>query len=579
MEPTWKRVLWWIEIVVPLLVAIPFLFNWVVIDKTKPASQCLGITIITAVWWILEPVPIVVTAFIPILGLPLVGVSKGKDIASSMFTDTSLVFLGGFIFSVAMVKWNLHSRIALKTVIIFGLRPRLLLLGICLVTGFLSMWISNTATALTMVPNALAIVAKLEEITGDPEMVAPFAKALFLGIAFSAGIGGMATLIGTPPNLIFAQTALKQFPKSPAIGFSDFFFVAFPMSVLLMIIMYMYFVFVYMRKVKFPPNLDESVFRDNYDRLGPMSPAETVITTLFVSLALLWLFRADLNIGSLKIKGWSTLLHGTTGSSYILDGTVAMILSILLFFIHVPQPSEKKEQQNQKATVDLELKKEETDKKYKAPLELDSSDGMEEEDNEIVLSKLTIDGEESMKWVPILEWDYTEHKIPWSILFLFSGGFALNQGFIDSKLDKWIGEKLKSFTDLPLFVLILIITYITSALSNVSSNTACANIVLPIVAALAQNAKKYHPWLLMLPATFATSICFILPIATPPNLICLGSGRITTKDFLKSGTFINIVGVFLMSFCTMYLTDAVYDTEKFPTWANTSSLIQFPALN
>jgi len=562
-----KQIVWWLEVAIPLLVSVPFLFNWIVLKEGKPVSQCLGITIITACWWIFEPLPIVVTALIPIFGLPFVGVSTASAVSAAMFTDTSIVFLGGFLFSIAMVKWNLHSRIALKTVIIFGLKPRLLLFGIILVTAFLSMWISNTATALTMVPNAMAIVSKIEELTGDPEGVAPFSKALFLGIAFSASIGGMATLIGTPPNLIFAQNAKSIFNQT--LGFAEFMFVAFPTAVVLLIIMYLFFIFVYMRKLKLPPNMDETVFHDSYDRLGPMSPAETTIGVLFILLALLWVFRTDLKFGdSFTIPGWSGLLFGKNGTK-IADGTVALALSFILFLIYVPPLSDKIARQNQSADIELDFKKEPQNRKYKAPLELDSSEGMEEEINDVEIEG-SVQKENPQEWVPILDWETVQQKVPWNILFLFSGGFALNKGFTDSTLDNWIGSHLAGLTKLPLFVLLLGIAFVTSGLSNIASNTACANIMLPIVASVAKSAKEHHPWLLMFPCAFATSCCFILPIATPPNLICFGSGRLTAKDFMVAGSLINVVGLFVVVIMTMILVPPVFDANSFPTWANTS---------
>ena len=380
MNATWKRVIWWLEFIGPIIVAFPFLFNLVTIVKGKPASQAFGIVLLTALYWILEPIPIVVTSFIPIVFMPLFGVSSAKAIASSMFSDTSLIFLGGFIFSIAMVRWNLHSRIALKTVLIFGLRPNILLLGIIIITAFLSMWISNTATALTMVPNAIAIISKIEEMTGDPSTVAPFAKALFLGIAYSASIGGMATLIGTPPNLIFAHVAADSFPKAPAIGFAQFLFVPLPVSVVILIVMYFFFVIFYLRKIKLPTNMDESVFRDNYDRLGKWSPAEIIIGIMFILLAFLWFFRADLEFGEkAKLVGWTNRLF-KKGSSYIQDGTVALIMAILLFIIRVPAPSPKFEKKLEQAEVDLELRKHNNHNapKFHTPLEMSSSDEEEE---------------------------------------------------------------------------------------------------------------------------------------------------------------------------------------------------------
>ena len=580
---TCKRVAWWFQFFVPVVVAFPFLFNLIVLEDEKPkASPALGVTIITALWWILEPIPIVITAFFPVFLLPLFNISSASNVASAMFSDTSMVFLGGFIFSTAMVRWNLHSRIALKTVLIFGLRPRILLLGIMIVTAFLSMWISNTATALTMVPNVLAIVTKLEEMTGDPEIVAPFAKSLFLTIAFSASIGGMATLIGTPPNLIMTQFAKSLFPDAPEIGFAQFLFVALPTAVIILVIMYLFFIFVYMRKLSLPDDMDETVFRDSYKKLGKMKAGEIVVLVTFIALALLWLFRADLSFSeTATLVGWANRLF-SGGSKTIADGTVAIALAMLLFIIHVPQPTKTEEIQLMKGEVDLAFGQKPVPWAYKDAIDLyDVAD----EDSELVEDETTFHLEDdqessdrpSKEWVPVLEWEYAQQKIPWTILFLFSGGFALNQGFTDSQLDQWLGDTLKGLTNLPEFALILVICIVTSVLSNIASNTACANILLPIVAIVAKNAQKYHPWILMMPCAFATSCCFIMPVATPPNLICYGSGRLTMKDFIIAGSIINLMSLLVVAAMSVALILSVFQAHGFPDWAmpttNTSSMI------
>lgn len=577
MNATAKSILWWLQFLGPVFIAIFFLFNVIKLDETKPkASACLGVTIITALWWIFEPIPIVITAFFPVFLLPLFAVSTASAVASSMFSDTSLVFLGGFIFSTAMVRWNLHSRIALKTVLIFGLKPRILLLGIMIVTAFLSMWISNTATALTMVPNALAIITKLEEITGDPKSVEPFSKSLFLAIAFSASIGGMATLIGTPPNLILTQIAKTTFPKAPEIGFAQFLFVALPTTVVIVAVMYLFFVFVYMRKMSMPDNADESAFRENYNKLGKMKPAEIVIAISFVILAVLWLFRGDMSFSAnSKLVGWANKIHPNVGSKYINDGTVAIFLAMLLFIIRVPQPNVSEENQLMNNDVDLEIGHKPVQWKHREAMDLDdSSEGVDRElaDEVTEISEIDVPissraPKESVIWVPILEWEYAQQKIPWTILFLFSGGFALNQGFTDSKLNQWMGDVLKGLGNLPLFVLLLCICFVTAVLSNIASNTACANILLPVVGMLSQKAQKYHPLLLMIPTAFSTSTCFIMPVATPPNLVCYGSGRLQMKDFMIAGSAINVVSVLIVIGMSMAIIPPVFQANSFPDWA------------
>ncbi|OHT13718.1 Sodium:sulfate symporter transmembrane region family protein [Tritrichomonas foetus] len=442
------------------------------------------------------------------------------------------------------------------------------------------MWISNTATALTMVPNALAIVTKLEEITGDPIAVEPFSKSLFLAIAFSASIGGMATLIGTPPNLILAQIAKNTFPEAPEIGFAQFLFVALPTSVVILAVIYLFFIFVYMRKLEMPEDVDESAFRDNYEKLGKMKPAEIIVGVTFILLALLWLFRGDLSFGeNATLKGWATRLHPNGGSKTIADGTVAICLAMLLFIIRVPQPSVKEEKDLVKAEVDLAIGQRPVpwnkDEGGDEMEDIYSGDELHDEElreefteNEIIPKEPV---KEEVPWVPILDWEYAQQKIPWTILFLFSGGFALNQGFNDSKLNVWLGDQLRGLGQLNLFALLLIICLVTAILSNIASNTACANILLPVVAFVAKNAGKYHPWVLMIPTAFATSCCFILPVATPPNLVCYGSGRLTMKDFMVAGSLINLISIIIVVGLSMALVPPVFSARDFPDWANSSS--------
>jgi sodium-dependent dicarboxylate transporter 2/3/5 len=572
----WKSVAWYAKMLIPIVIAFPFLFKLVYIDESRPAAgPCLGVTIITAAYWIFEPIPIVITAFFPIFLLPILNVSTAPKIANSMFTDTSIVFIGGFIFSIAMVRWNLHSRIALKTVVIFGLRPKLLLLGICLVTSFLSCWISNTACALTMVPNALAIVEKLEEITGDPESIVPFGKALLIMVAMASSAAGMITIIGTPPNLILAQTVQNLFPGANDIGFTQFIFVTLPLVFLMLAVLYLFFLVFYMKKIHLPENIDESEFKNNYERLGKMSIPEKIIVVFFVILALLWLFRSDINFGAFTLKGWSSLIYGKIGATYIKDGTIALTLAMMFFIIRVPQGTEKEIKTRKALEIDLELRskpRKSIIKRFRSPLELpstDSDDGaLEEED----MHDDEAQEEGKSEWVPILTWEYTQQKMPWTILFLFAGGFALNQGFKDSGLDSWIGERLNGITSLPMYPLILVVTITTMAMTNiVASNTAVANILLPIVASVAKMSGTIHPYLVMFPTAFSCSFSFIIPVSTPPNLIAYSTGKLETKDFIICGSVLTLAAIIFVPPICMWIIPPVFDAHTFPDWANTTS--------
>ena len=576
--PKWKKLTWWLEILIPIAIAFPFLFKFIYVDKNRPiAGPCLGVTIITAAYWIFEPIPIVITGFFPIFLLPIFCVSTATAIASSMFTDTSMVFIGGFIFSIAMVKWNLHSRIALKTVCIFGLRPNILLLGICLVTTLLSFWISNTACALTMVPNTLAIINKLEEITGDPDGIAPFGKALLLMVAMTCSTAGMITLIGTPPNLILAQSVRNLFPDAGDIGFAQFIFVSLPVSAAMLIFLYLFFIVFYMRKVHLPPNIDIAEFKTNYEKLGKMKVQEIFIIIMFVILACLWLFRSDIDFGSFTLKGWSTLVFGTKGANYIKDGTIAIALSMLFYIIRLPALPEQEEND-----VDLELRARPTGNR-RSPLDVgdDSEDNLEEDFTERADDNIEPGVEEGggeKKWEPLLDWEYTQQKMPWTILFLFSGGFALNQGFTDSGLDVWIGEQLSGLTNLSTYPLLLIITTVTILMTNiVASNTAVANILLPIVASVARGSGRIHPFMLMFPTAFACSFCFIMPVATPPNLIAYSTGKLLTSDFIICGIFLTIVAILVVPPLCMWLLPPVFNAGEFPSWAATETPTPTPS--
>jgi sodium-dependent dicarboxylate transporter 2/3/5 len=574
---TRARLIWWAKLLIPLIISCPFSFRLVALDESRPyASPALGITLLTALYWVLEPISIVITSFIPICLMPLFHVTTAKAVANEMWTDTSIVFLGGFIFSIVMVKWNLHSRIALKTVLIFGLRPWLLLLGMMLVTTVLSMWISNTACALTMIPNAVAIITKLEEIAGGPEAVKPFATCLLLAIPFCCSVGGFITLIGTPPNLILAQIAKDRFPTAPEIGFAQFMFVSLPTSFCILLFMYVYFLVVFLRHAALPPDVDVSSFRDNYRALGKMKLAEKLVLVLFAGLALLWLFRGNLSFSeSATLIGWANRLF-KDGSSYISDGTVALTMSVLLFIVHVPQPTAREEMVMATSEVGLDIIAEGgRPARHQAVPEADEySEDSElreeatEQDSELQdIGAPREQAREGVEWVPLLDWQYAQERIPWQILFLFSGGFVLNRGFSDSGLDAWLGDAMKSWTEWPLFALLLVLMLVTMAISVIASNTACANLLLPLMAVIGQQSRSVHPWLLMFPTCLMTSCCFLLPISTPPNLIAYGYGRLTMGDFVVHGAVFSLVSLFVVIGMCLALLPPVFGARGFPDWA------------
>jgi len=346
--------------------------------ENRKVAYTLAIAVLMAIWWITEAIPLAITSLIPVVLFPLLGILDGKTVSSLYFNHVIFLFIGGFLMAFAMERWNLHRRIALRILILFGVSPGRILMGFMLATTILSMWMSNTATAMMMVPIAFSIILKLEESLGK-EKVAKYSVGLLLAVAYSASIGGITTLVGTPPNLSLVRISSIIFPKMPEISFGSWFIFAFPVTVCLFLAAWLLLYFMYKPKQGWE-NIDINDFRNEYKQLGKPKPEEKIVAFLFGLLIFLWIFRTKIEIQSVVIPGWEVIFKNP---SFINDGTVAILFSLFLFII----PSRTKK------------------------------------------------GEKLMDWE-------TAAKIPWGIVLLFGGGFALAQGFVDSGLSVWFGEQL-----------------------------------------------------------------------------------------------------------------------------------------
>ncbi len=458
-----------------------------------------GIATLMAIWWISEAMPLAITALLPVVFFPLFGIMDGKVVSALYFNHVIFLFIGGFMVALAMEKWNLHTRIALSTLILFGARPRRILLGFMVATAFLSMWISNTATAMMMVPIALSLIISLEQSIGK-KTVRKYSIGLLLGIAYSASIGGISTLVGTPPNLSFARILTIAFPEVPEISFASWFFFAFPISLTFLLMVWGILSLLFCR-LDF--KLQGVGFKKQFRELGPMGFEEKVVLTVFATMILLWLTRADIRIGDFLIPGWSGVFPE---AGYINDGTIAIFLALFLFLI----PDRKNSR--------------------------------------------------------VLDWE-TASRLPWGIVLLFGGGFALASGFLQSGLSDWFGEKLaglESFS--PVFLIGSICLFITF-LTELTSNTATAEMILPILAALGTAIGK-NPLLLMVPATLASSFAFMMPVATPPNAILFGTKRLRIVDMAKVGLLLNLLGVVVLTLGILLLGPMLdIDLHEIPAWA------------
>lgn len=466
-------------------------------------TYAAAVASLMAIWWITEAIPLVATALIPVILFPMFGILDGEETASSYFNSIIFLFLGGFLLALAMEEWNLHKRIALKIINILGGSPGSIVKGFMFASAFLSMWISNTATALMMLPIGLAIIHKMENEFGE-KTTKNFSITLLLSIAYACSLGGIATLIGTPPNLAFVRIFQIIFPDAPVVSFGTWMILALPVSIIMLIFTSFLLTKVFFR---FDKNLriDSGFIKEEYIKLGRISFEEKTVGIVFASTAFLWIFRADLNLGLFTIPGWQNIF---AFPEYLNDGTVAIGMSLLLFII--PSKREKRSLLNNKVFA----------------------------------------------------------KVPWGIILLFGGGFALAEGFIQSGLSEFIGKNFYNLDYLSPFLITIIAACVINFLTELTSNTATAQMILPVMAAVSV-AVGVHPLLLMITATLSSSMAFMLPVATPPNTIIFASERIKIANMVKAGFAVNIMGVILVTVIVWFLGNILFDFNSLPHWAGT----------
>lgn len=463
---------------------------------TVEGHRAAAIAAMMVVLWLTEAIPLAATALIPIALFPLFGVLKGTVVTMEYGNANIFLFAGGFFIAMAMQKWNLHERIALNVVVRAGSDLRRLVGGFMVAGAGLSMWISNTATALMMVPIALAVIDEMEKSL-DPAKARAFSTCLLLSIAYSCSIGGVATLIGTPPNLVLAAQYSEMFPEEKAIGFVQWMMVGVPFVVIFLPI-----VWLLLTRLLFPlgtvsGGLALDKLQDRLKALGAMSRGEKTVLTVACMTGFCWMFRADIELGAfLTIPGWSNLFPRP---ELIHDSTVAIFFAVVLFIIPV------------------DLKK----------------------------------GEFALDW----EW---AQRIPWGILILFGGGLALAKAFRETQLVEWLGGHLDMLSGTPPIVTILVIALTLTFVTEMTSNTATTTIMMPILGGAAAPVLGVHPLLLMIPAAMSASCAFMMPVATPPNAIVFGGGRFSIPDMAKAGFVINLVGAILVTAMTYFIALPVF---------------------
>ena len=485
-------------------IAVFFLILLWPLDSTLPpaARDVLAITMLVGTWWVTEALPIPITSLLPAILLPVLGVMTSQDAIKSYAHDLIFLLMGGLFLAQGIEKWNFHKRIALHVMSWIGVNPRHIVLGCMISAAFLSMWISNTATTLMMLPIALALLSQLEDSWKiGQSAVSPwftnFSLCLLLGIAYAANIGGMGTLIGTPPNLIFAGQFGERFPAAPQITFAVWSAVALPIVLFLIPAMWAMFVWI-LTPLPSSQSLGASgtdVIRTELARLGVMSAGERWIRRVVVVTALLWIFRKPTPLwGDWTIPGWLQIFsyvhpaHHLVVEKYITDTTVVLFMVLLCFAIRVQHNGESH---------------------------------------------------------ALLDWQHA-NRIPWGMLLLFGGGLAIAKGFDLSGLSVWIGQQMQHATDLPIPLIVGGTVAGMTFLTEITSNTATTAILMPIMADMAIGLQ-IHPLLLMVPATLAASCAFMLPVATLPNAIIFSTGRIPIRTMILYGFIINCMSIIFIT--------------------------------
>ncbi|XP_069728226.1 Na(+)/dicarboxylate cotransporter 3 [Phaenicophaeus curvirostris] len=570
---------WSVRRLVVLLCA-PLALVPVLLSLPPKEGRCLYVILLMALYWCTEALPLAVTALLPIVLFPFLGILPSNKVCPQYFLDTNFLFLSGLIMASAIEEWNLHRRIALRVLMLVGVQPARLILGMMLTTSFLSMWLSNTASTAMMLPIANAILKSLfgekdtskdmnrgneenqaslqqnklytvptemqflastedkdlteeKEVTCDAlsdlkkeeEYKTNIWKGFLISIPYAASIGGTATLTGTAPNLILLGQLKSYFPECDVVNFGSWFMFAFPLMLIFLLLGWLWISILYgginlrgWKTKKSNIRVDaearaREVIKEDYQKLGPTKFAEQAIFFFFCMFAIM-LFSRDPKF----IPGWASLF----APGFISDAVTGITIVIILFFFPSQKPSFR-------WWFDLKAPNTETQ--------------------------------------PLLTWKKAQETVPWNIILLLGGGFAMAKGCEESGLSVWIGGRLHPLEGVPPPVAVILVTIVIALFTEFASNTATIIIFLPVLAELAIRLKV-NPLYLMIPGTIGCSYAFMLPVSTPPNSIAFSSGHLMVKDMARTGLLMNLMGVLLLSLAMNTWAKSIFQLGTFPAWAN-----------
>lgn len=423
-------------------------------------------------WWLTESMSLYITALLPLALYPLLGILPMAEVAPVYSNETIFLFTGGFLIAFALERHGLHHWFGSHVLRLMGTKAPQVLLGVMLSSYLISMWVSNIATTMMLLPAVMAITVPFA--MHGRRATAPF----LLGLAYASSIGGTATLVGTAPNVIFLGYYTEHYPLLPQVSFTDWLLFALPASMLMLAGSYLSLRWVFRNEFAAIGSGHAAV-----PRTEPLTGVQMRVLALFALTVLLWVFRADIRIGSIEIPGWTgTLPH----SGMVRDSTVAMAMALLMFV--VPQGQGRG---------------------------------------------------------ALLHWDDAK-RLPLGILFLFGGGFALATGLEKSGLSMQLVNAMSGLHGAsPLLIVVAMCTFMTF-FTELTSNTASTYLILPVLAGMS-DSLQIAPAMLMMPVVISASFAFMLPVGTPPNTVVFSTEAIDTRDMAKAGFIINLLGIVVMA--------------------------------
>ncbi|NWV00063.1 S13A4 protein, partial [Upupa epops] len=615
-----------------LVVLIPLLLLPLPLLYPSSEASCAYVLIVTAVYWVSEAVPLGAAALVPAFLYPLFGVMKSSEVAAEYFKNTTLLLMGVICVAASVEKWNLHKRIALRMVMMSGAKPGMLLLCFMCCTTVLSMWLSNTSTTAMVMPIVEAVLQELvnaeEEhdvttttgstTTEDKEpiglsekhsqpslelifidedatttdfstlmhsksmngvhmianpagtvtpksngqhlpqaqiLVLPpkpselhlntryryqtrhdhmICKCLSLSISYAATIGGLTTIIGTSTSLIFLEHFNNHYPSAKVMNFGTWFLFSFPISLIMLILTWLWMHWLFLgcnfketcsvskKKKTKREKMSERRIQEEYKKLGSVSYPEMVTGFFFILMTLLWFTREP---GF--VPGWSSFFEK---KGYRTDATVSVFLGFLLFLIPARKPCfGKREKGNGEKSTEMN----------------------------------TLD--------PIITWKDFQKTMPWEIVVLVGGGYALAAGCKTSGLSTWIGHQMLSLSSLPYWAVTLLACVLVSLITEFVSNPATITIFLPILCSMSETLL-INPLYTLIPVTMCISFAVMLPVGNPPNAIVFSYGHCQIKDMVKAGLGVNVIGLVVVMVAINTWGISLFQLDAFPEWAAVSNI-------